>query len=300
MPLPEEYLAYPHRSYGMDHDRYPWLPSIKREPVALDDGSKLHVNIIVPLEFFPLNPPAEPFKHPGAMATPYPDLRHYTVRDYGNRVGVYRLLRLFDELGVTATFVINAEVARRYPPLIQSVRAAGHEIAAHGVSTAHIHHAGLSLSEEKDLVDACRLVLPEATTWMSPARSQSFHTLDLLAEAGFTACLDWEIDQAPVAFKAGDNRIVGVPNHIELSDWTLLADKCHSEDEWAEQICEAAQLLVAEHDQAGAQSFGFTLTPYIAGQPFRITALRKMLTHMAATPGLRFAKAADTATAFCK
>lgn len=298
MPLPDDYLIYPHRNYGMDHERYNWRPSTAREPVALADGSKLHVNVIVPLEFFPLNPPAEPFKHPGAMATPYPDLRHYTVRDYGNRVGVYRLLRLFDALDIVATFAVNAEVVRRYRPLIEAVRSAGHEIAAHGVSTAHIHHAGLTRQEEKLLVDASRKVLPEATTWMSPARSQSFLTLDLLAEAGFSACLDWEIDQAPVAFQTSDGQIICVPNHNELSDWSVLVEKCHSEGAWAGQIYEAADQLISEHDQVGAQCFGFTLTPYIAGQPFRIAALRNVLARMAAIPGLRFSKVADTASAF--
>ncbi len=68
----------------------------------------------MPLEFFPLNPSGVPFKHPGAMATPYPDLRHYTVRDYGNRVGVYRILESLGD--IQAGFAVNAAVAERCAP----------------------------------------------------------------------------------------------------------------------------------------------------------------------------------------
>ena len=90
------YLDYPHRNYGNDHSLYDWSYSARREPVRLDDGTKVSAFITVPLEFFPLNPSGKPFKHPGAMVTPYPDLRHYTTRDYGNRVGVFRLLKVLE------------------------------------------------------------------------------------------------------------------------------------------------------------------------------------------------------------
>ncbi|MEM9234952.1 MAG: polysaccharide deacetylase family protein, partial [Pseudomonadota bacterium] len=147
MPLPDDYLTYPHRKAGMDNPHYGWSPADRRDRIELADGTKALVTIIVPVEFFPLDPPSAPFKHPGAMKTFYPDLRHYTVRDYGNRVGIFRLLRLFGERGLKATFAINAEVAHRYPPLIDQIRSAGHEIAAHGVSTAHLHHEGLNEDE---------------------------------------------------------------------------------------------------------------------------------------------------------
>ena len=142
------YLTYPNRGYGQDHDLYDWRLSRDRKPLKWNDGAKVALSFIVPLEFFPLNPSGVPFKHPGAMATPYPDLRHYTVRDYGNRVGVYRIL---EALGETKTgFAVNAKVAERYPPLMEAIKA--HEIIAHGVSTDHIHHEGLSEAEEDALI----------------------------------------------------------------------------------------------------------------------------------------------------
>ena len=100
MPLPDEHLIYPHRSYGMDQDRYAWRPVTQRAPIALPSGAAVAAMIVVPIEHHPLNPPGKPFKHPGAMVTPYPDLRHYTTRDYGNRVGVYRILEVLKAAGM--------------------------------------------------------------------------------------------------------------------------------------------------------------------------------------------------------
>ena len=213
MPLPDDYLIYPHREHGLDNPHYDWDPADRREPIALKDGTKSIATIIAPVEFFPLNPPATPFKHPGAMKTPYQDLRHFTTRDYGNRVGIFRLLREFSAREIKATFAISAEIARRYPPLLEAIISGGHEIAAHGVSTAHIHHEGLSETEERDLIAQTRAAFPDATTWMSPARNESYRTLDLLAEHGFSNCLDWEADQHPLPFKTTSNPIWALPHY---------------------------------------------------------------------------------------
>ena len=265
-----DYLTYPKRAYGQDHDLYPWRLSRERTPLQWNGGAKVALAFIVPLEFFPLNPSGEPFKHPGAMATPYPDLRHYTVRDYGNRVGVFRIL---ESLGDTrAGFAVQAEVARRYPPLMEYIRS--HEIIAHGVSTDHIHHEGMSGAEEDALIQQTLKALPNATGWMSPARNQSSRTLERLAAAGVRYCLDWENDQVPVATSTC---VTLIPNSYELSDFTLLHTRRQTEAAWAKQITEAVDYLASEHERYGGQCLCVTLTPYIIGQPFRIQALVELL-----------------------
>lgn len=286
MPLPDEYLIYPHRQHGFDNPRYAWDPVDRRSPVALKSGAKAIATLLIPIEFFPLNPPAAPFKHPGAMKTPYPDLRHFTTRDYGNRVGVYRLLREFDQRGIKATFAVNAEIARRYPPLLEALAAGGHEIAAHGVSTAHIHHDGLSEAEERALIAETRAAFPDAKTWMSPARNESYQTLDLIAGADFEICLDWEADQRPLPFKTNSTPVWAIPNYGELGDFKLLIDRSQSEDDWADQIIEAAAYHVAQHDTEGASAYAFTMTPYVLGQPFRMHAVRRVLDALMAMDGL--------------
>ena len=298
MPLPDDYLIYPERRLGFDNPHYRWDPADRRAPLSLKNGTKSIATIIVPVEFFPLNPPDSPFKHPGAMKTPYPDLRHFTTRDYGNRIGIYRLLREFETRGIKATFAVNAEIARRYPPLLDSIALAGHEIAAHGNSTADIHHDGLSETAERNLISEVRSVFPEAKTWMSPARNESYRTLDLIADAGFRICLDWEADQRPLAFETASSPVWSIPHYGELGDFKLLLDRSQSEDEWAAQIIEAAAYHIALHETEGASAFAFTMTPYVLGQPFRIHAVRRVLDALMGMDGLAVTTADDCCALF--
>lgn len=282
MSMPDSYLTYPNRGYGQDHDFYEWRQVKDRVSLNWKDGAKLAVQLIIPLEFFPLNPSGKPFKHPGAMATPYPDLRHFTVRDYGNRVGVFRLLEALKDSRLKASFAVNGEIAKRYSPLLETVKNAGHEVVAHGLSTDHIHHEELRADEELDLIKktlACFETAPKG--WMSPARNESSRTLDLLAKSGMEYCLDWEMENAPVTAKTPDGSVTLLPNNYELSDFTLLHTRRQSEESWLTQMKEACEFLITEHERFGGQCLGLTLTPYIMGQPFRIWALREFLTYIA-------------------
>jgi len=113
MPLDKSYLEYSKRHYGMDHDRYDWSMLSDRKPVNWTKGKKLALWINVSLQFFPLNQQGVPVKPIGGMTMPYPDLRHYSLRDYGNRVGIYRMLKAFDKYEVAATYAVNGELADR-------------------------------------------------------------------------------------------------------------------------------------------------------------------------------------------
>ena len=285
MPLPDDYLVYPHRSYGMDQDLYPWRTAMERKPLALPDGAAVAAMIVVPLEFHMLNPGGKPFKHPGAMVTPYPDLRHYTTRDYGLRVGAFRILRELKAAGLKAVFPINAVLLDRVRPLVEAIVADGHEIAAYGVDTDHIHWGGLERETEAAWIAQVRATFDRAgikpRTWMSPARQQSFATLELIAAAGFDVCLDWEQDEVPVAMTTPAGQVSAVPLSNELDDRLLMIDRRQTEDEWVTQVLAARDWLKGDADRFGGRVLGFSLTPYVAGQPFRIGALRRMLQGLA-------------------
>jgi peptidoglycan/xylan/chitin deacetylase (PgdA/CDA1 family) len=285
MPLPDEYLRYPNRGRGQDINRYAMQYAQDRDKKSLPANKTLGLSIIVPLEYFMLNPSGEPFKHPGAMATPYPDLRHYTTRDYGNRVGVFRLLKAFKDANAKATFAVNAVLLDRMRPLIDAILEDGHEIAAHGWDTDSIHWSGTARKVEEEHVSKTRQAFDKAglnpRAWMSPARQQSFATPDLIRAADFDICLDWEMDTVPVAMKTNSGNLHAFPVLNELSDWFILQTKHHTEDEWREQILEGAAMTASEAPRYGAQCFGFTMTPYIAGQPFRMWAVREILAALA-------------------
>ena len=286
MSLPQDYLTYPHRSYGMDQDRYGWRPVGERAPITWPGGQPLAVMIVVPIEHHTLEPSGKPFKPPGAMQTPYPDLRHYTTRDYGNRVGVFRILKELKAAGLQATFPVNANQLERLRPLIDAIITDGHEIAAYGLAADHIHWSGLEpgveaawITEVRERFHAAGLT-PRA--WMSPARQQSFATLDLTAAQGFDTCLDWEVDEVPMALRTDHGPVTALPLSNELDDRALLIDRRQTEDEWADQVLAAARYLGLDAARFGGRMLGFTLTPYVIGQPFRIAALRRLLGGLAA------------------
>jgi peptidoglycan/xylan/chitin deacetylase (PgdA/CDA1 family) len=301
MSLPEEYLHYPHRQRGMDQDRYDWRPRADAPRVAWPDGRHVAALIVVPLEFHMLNPNGKPFKHPGAMQTPYPDLRHYTTRDYGNRVGVFRILNALKRHAIKATFAVNASLLTRVRPLIEAILADGHEIAAYGWDTDSIHWSGLAEDDEQALVARVRAAFADAgltpRVWMSPARQQSFATPDLIRAAGFDICLDWEMDNVPVTMRTQAGSLYCPPLSNELDDRRLLIDQRQSEAEWRDQILEALALLKSEHDRFGGQVLSLTLTPYVIGQPFRIWALEEMLRALAADEAVWSATSSEIAEA---
>lgn len=301
MEVPDDYLSYPKRAYGMDQGLYQWRVQQNRPRVEWPGGKAVAALIVVPIEHHDLTPTGKPFKHPGAMVTPYPDLRHYTSRDYGNRIGAFRILDALKAAGLKATVPFNADQLVRLRPLVDAVLADGHEIAAYGLSTSHIHWSGLEREAEAGWIAEVRQRFEAAglkpRVWMSPARQQSFNTLELIAEAGFDICLDWEQDDLPVAMTTPAGVVAAVPVSNELDDRFLLIDKRHGEDVWARQIIEAAACLTAGHERFRGRVLGFTLTPYVSGQPFRVHALKSLLNALGGDPAVWSATASEIADA---
>lgn len=126
MSLDPSYLDYPKRGYGQDMDRYDWALARDRAPVSLASGAQVAAMIVVACEHHVIDPAKAPFAHPHGMVTPFPDLRHFTSRDYGNRVGVFRILKALRERGLTATFALSAALLERAPPLASRQLARGH------------------------------------------------------------------------------------------------------------------------------------------------------------------------------
>jgi hypothetical protein len=133
---------------------------------------------------------------------------------------------------------------------------------------------------------------------MSPARQQSFETLDLIAEAGFDVCLDWEPDSLPVSMKTATRDVLAVPLSNELDDRILLSDRRQTEAEWRDQILAALNFTKAEAPRFGGQVLSFSLTPYVSGQPFRIWALRQALAALGADAEVWSAPASQIADAW--
>ncbi len=298
MPLDPEFLAYPMRRHGMDHERYKWVNFFERNPIQWPSQKKMALLTVIPLEFFPLNPSGKPFKAPGSMVTPYPDFRHYTTRDYGNRVGVYRFLKLFTQLGVKASFAVNSEVAERYPILIKDIIADGHEIIAHGINMDTLHYGGLEEATEALQISTCIQSLENSTQqkikgWLSPAYAQSFNTPDLLTAAGIEYCGDWANDDLPYTMETKNGLLVNIPVSQEISDRQIITNYHHTEDSFIQQIKDQYALLQGETNNYGSRLISLTLHPYIMGLPYRIGYLKEILSWLMQQPDTWSAMAAE-------
>ena len=290
-PLPEDYLEYPLRRYGMDHDRYEWSMLPLRKPVAWPHKARVALWVSPALEWFPLNMAGVPFEPPGAMQTAYPDLRHYTLRDYGNRVGIYRIMKALARHNIPATVAVNAAVAVRYPALIQQCNSQGWEIMANGLDMDHLHHGGLSKEVEQQWVAQTLSILRQVSGqavrgWLSPAKSESFNTLDILGDAGLDYVCDWVNDDMPYLMKTASKPLVAMPHSADIDDYTILVNNHHTENDFRDQLIDHFDVLYKESATEGGRIMPISLHPWVIGQPYRINALEDALAHIMSHPGV--------------
>lgn len=283
MSLDPAYLTYPKRREGYDHDLYRWSAIHDRPKLRWPGDKAVAVWFCVSLEWFPLTPGDAPFRAPGHMVTPYPDYRHYTAREYGTRVGFYRLLDAFAKAGVTASIATNSAIAERYPDLIADIVGAGHEIIAHSTDMNGTIASTLPIEDERALIATSldtieRVAGSRPKGWLSIARSQSWNTPDLLKEAGLTYTCDWVNDELPYRFTNG---LVNLPLNHELSDRQVIAVQQQSADSYAEQLRDAFDWLAREAGDDGARLLPIHLTPYISALPYRIDAIEALVADLA-------------------
>lgn len=303
MSLDPSYLEYPHRSYGMDHDRYEWSMLTDRPAVQWPNGKRLALWVNVALQYFPLNQQGKPFAPVSGMTTSYPDLRHYTLREYGNRVGIYRFLKAFDRFNIKPTFAVSARLAERYPYLLRRLVERGDEIISHGWHMDAPHYGGQDLQEEQSLVSRSLDTLRAATGqpvegWLSPSKSQSMNTPDLLAAAGVRYMCDWINDDMPFTFRTSSSDLIAMPLSTELEDRFILQNNLHSEAEYADQIRDAFDYLYAESAEQGGRMLALSIHPWMLGQPHRIGYLESLLEYISGHDGVWSASAGEISTAW--
>lgn len=302
MALDPSYLEYPKRREGYDHDLYEWSSIFSRKPVKWPADKTVAVWVCVSLEWFPMTPSDKPFRAPGHMVTPYPDYRHYTSREYGTRVGFYRLLDAFGKAGVKVSVATNGAIAERYPQIVRDIVADGHEIVAHSTDMNGTIATGLPEDEERVLIERSLAALATAsgkrpTGWHSIARSQSWNTPRLLKKAGLAYMCDWVNDELPYRFSNG---LINLPLNHELSDRQVITVQQQSADSYAQQIQDAFDWLAAEATTHGGRILPLHITPYIMALPYRITAFERLLADLVARPQAWFATGEEIVTSWEK
>jgi len=264
------------------HGRYDYCPIVGRPGYAWPGGARLAVYVGLNLEHFAFGEGLGAELAPGG---PQPDVLNYAWRDYGNRVGAWRMLELLDALGWPCSVLLNSEIYDYAPQLAAAFRARGDEFVGHGRSNAE--RQGI-LEEEGE-----RALVLEATAaiarhegkppagWLGPWISQSRVTPDLLQEAGYSYLLDWCMDDQPVWFRTRKGRILSVPYPQELNDIPMIVGRRIGGDAFADMIVDNFDEMRVQ-SRAQPLVMGIALHPYLVGQPHRLRHLRRALAHIAA------------------
>ena len=263
------------------HGRYDYVPITRRRDFTWPGGKRLAVYLGVNLEHFAFGEGLGAELAPGG---PQPDILNYAWRDYGNRVGAWRLIDLLDELALPATVLANSAMYDFAPDLIAAHRARGDEIAAHGRTNSE-RQSTLDEASERALIREATDVLTRAEGspprgWLSPWIAESRVTPDLLAGAGYAYTLNWCMDDQPVWMRTAAGPLLSIPYPQEVNDIPSIVARRDSAATFADMIIDNFDEM---KEQAERQPLvmGIALHPYIVGQPFRIRHLRRALTHIA-------------------
>lgn len=303
MSLSNDYLNYPWRRHGMDHERYAWSDLFERKPVQWPGGARIALWVMPILQWFPLDMKGKPFRAPGGLTMPFPDFRHYTNRDYGNRVGIFRILKVLDDLQLPSSIALNAIIAQRYPGLIEELLKHDAEIIAHGQDMDSVHYTGMPRDEEDALIRGALETLRKATGqevsgWLSPGRAQSADTPDLLAANGVAYSCDWANDDLPYAMKTARGTHYAMPMAYETDDRVVMLELHQSEDEWAQQIKDRFDVLYRESAEYGGRVMSLPLHAWVSGVPYRIGKVREVLEYIVGHSGVWAASGANILSAF--
>jgi peptidoglycan/xylan/chitin deacetylase (PgdA/CDA1 family) len=261
------------------HGRYDYSPITQRPVYDWPGGKRLAVYIGLNLEWFSFGEGLGAELAPGG---PPPDVLNYSWRDYGNRVGVFRLAELFARLKLPVSLIVNSRMCEEAPQAIAAFKNA--EIVGHGRSNSE-RQGTLSEAEENRLIEETTATISRHAGkspqgWLGPWISQSPLTPDLLQEAGYRYMLDWCHDDQPTWMKTRKGRILSVPYPQELNDIPQIVARKREGGEFARMIVDAFEVMRAECERRPLV-MGIALHPYIVGWPHRFKHLAKALEHIA-------------------
>jgi allantoinase len=268
------------------HGRFDYRPITARPVYRWPNGAGLAVYLGFNIEHFAFG---EGLGAAIGPASPQPDVLNYSWREYGNRVGAWRCLELFDHLGLPAAALINTALYDHGPELVAACVARGDELVGHGHSNAE-RQGVLDEAAEAGLLAHCRdRIRAESGSppagWLSPWISESLLTPDLLVEAGYRYTLNWCHDDQPLPMRTRSGQpLWAVPYPQELNDIPMVIARQMDGKDFAQMIIDQLDEMLDQTRRADAPALvmGIALHPYIVGQPYRLRHLRRALERVAA------------------
>jgi peptidoglycan/xylan/chitin deacetylase (PgdA/CDA1 family) len=263
------------------HGRFDYSPIIDRPKLAWPNGARVAVWVIPNIEHFHFNRPSTSMSREGAPLNP--DIRNYSWRDYGVRVGIWRMMEIMERYGVRGTVALNSDVCREYPRIIEEGRKLRWEWMGHGITNSVLLNAQ-SEGEERALINEVVTTIAKSVGqaprgWLSPALSETVNTLDILAENGVEYVANWVNDDQPYPMKVKRGRMFSIPYSVELNDIPALLGLHQSPERFGQMICDQFDVLYEDGARTG-RVMSICLHPFLVGHPHRSKYFAKALAHV--------------------
>ncbi|HWO42724.1 MAG TPA: polysaccharide deacetylase family protein [Candidatus Eisenbacteria bacterium] len=269
----------------METDRYPYSPIIRRKPFKWPGNARVALVVAPNIEFFHIDKVI-----PGAASSQLPDVTGYTLRDYGSRIGVFRMMEVLDKHGVRASVLLNADVCAHHPAIIEEGNKRQWEWLGHGI-TNNIRMNQYPPDEERAAIRQVRDTIAAATGkpprgWLGPGGGdESPDTLDHLAAEGFDYVFDWGCDDQPIALRVKSGRMIAIPYQQGLNDIRVMFHGGQSPADWLQMVRDQFDTLYAE-GATHARVMTIPLHPFVIGLAFRIRYLDEALGYILAREGV--------------
>jgi peptidoglycan/xylan/chitin deacetylase (PgdA/CDA1 family) len=263
----------------MENERYPYWPLPERPAIRWPGDARVAFWVIPNIEHFRFDRPSSDM----APTAPIPDVPTFAQKDYGPRVGIWRMMEVLDKYGLRATVALNSDVCRFYPQIIKAGVERKWEWMGHGITNSQ-RLMELEETQERGIVQEVVRTIAESTGqaprgWLGPGLTETHNTPDLLAEAGIRYIADWCADDQPFPMRVKTGRMISVPYHQELNDIPVFMRKGMSADQFYQMICDQFDVLYAEGEKSG-RVMAVALHPYLTGHPFRSKWFDKALAHV--------------------
>ena len=252
-----------------------------RKPFTWPGGNTLAVWIIPNVEVWHFDSPAGSGISPNT-ANRVPDIINYSWREYGMRVGLWRIADILDDAGVRATVSLNSAVCEVYPKAVEEMQRRGWEFMGHGITNSR-NLVGLALDEERQVIQTTLRTIEQATGtrprgWLGPGLAETFNTLDLLAEEGVVYVGDWNSDDQPFRMKVKSGKMLSVPYGMDINDMSLLNRKGYTGEQYLRALTDQFDTLYAD-SRTTARVMGIPLHPFLVGQPWRAPYLQRAIAY---------------------
>ena len=263
------------------HGRYEYSALIDRPVLRWPNGARVALWVIPNIEHFQFNLPSTAMTR--ELHALNPDIRTYSWRDYGVRVGIWRLMEIMERFGVKGTVALNADVCHEYPRIIEEGKKLGWEWMGHGITNSVLLSAQPEKEERKIIEHVVKTITNSVGKaprgWLGPALSETLNTLDILAENGIEYVGDWVNDEQPYPMQVKRGRMFSMPYSQELNDIPALLGLHQSPERFGRMICDQFDVLYEDGAKTG-RVMSICLHPFIIGHPHRAKYFAQALQHI--------------------